>query len=369
MKRGFCGLVLLATLFSGAAAADQPMTREQVGQLLGGTQKIVSSNGVDEARAVTIGGIQQWITVRGRDRRNPILLVLHGGPAAPDLANRYLFEGPWTDYFTVVEWDQRGAGKTYGLNDPKAVAATLSRERMTQDAEELVDYLRKTYGKEKIFVMGHSWGSVLGLGLAQRHPEWLYAYVGVGQVIDTREGEKIGYDFALQAAKADHNGEAVRELEAIAPYPEADGALPLAKIGVQRKWSVHYGGLAHGRDNYGYWANAQTLSPDYSQADLDAIAKGSAVTLPALLPELAKIDFNDLRKLDCPIVMFAGRYDYTTPSSPVETWYLRLKAPAKRFVWFENSAHMIAAEEPGRMLVHLVQDVLPLAEPGRKHLR
>jgi alpha-beta hydrolase superfamily lysophospholipase len=118
--------------------------------------KVVSSNGIDEAKAIEIGGIRQWITVRGRDRRNPILLVVHGGPAAPDLPNRYLFERPWNDYFTVVEWDQRGAGKTYELNDPEKVAPTMRVARMVQDAEELVTYLRTTYGKKKIFALGHS---------------------------------------------------------------------------------------------------------------------------------------------------------------------------------------------------------------------
>ena len=104
--------------------------------ILAEVDKIVSPNGIDESKAVEIGGIRQWITVRGRDRRNPILLVLHGGPAAPDLPNRYLFEGPWTDYFNVVEWDQRGSGKTYELNDPEKLAPTMHADRMVQDTEE-----------------------------------------------------------------------------------------------------------------------------------------------------------------------------------------------------------------------------------------
>ena len=153
--------------------------------------KIVSPNGIDEAKTIEIGGIRQWISVRGRDRRNPILLLLHGGPAAPDLPNRYLFEGPWTDYFTVVEWDQRGSGKTYELNDPEKIAPTMHVERMVQDTEELVAYLRTTYNRKKIFALGHSWGTILGLNLAARRPDWLYAYIGIGQIINMREGERI----------------------------------------------------------------------------------------------------------------------------------------------------------------------------------
>ncbi len=328
--------------------------------------RIVSSNGIDEAKAVEIGGIRQWITVRGRDRRNPILLVLHGGPAAPDLPNRYLFERSWEDYFTVVEWDQRGAGKTYELNDPAQVASTLSKDRLVADAEELVAYLRTTYHKDKIFVLGHSWGSLLGLSLAERRPHWLFAYIGVGQIIDMRAGERRSYEHALNAARAAGEADALAELQSIAPYPEPDGSIPLAKIAVERKWIVRYGGLTHGRRTYDYWEDAERISPDYSAEDFRAIDLGSALSLPRLLPELASADFTKLNRLDCPVVMFAGRYDFTTPSELVSRWYERLRAPGKRFVWFENSAHMLYAEEPGRVLVHLVQDALPFAAPAHE---
>jgi len=323
--------------------------------------KVVSSNGIDEAKAIEIGGIRQWITVRGRDRRNPILLVVHGGPAAPDLPNRYLFERPWNDYFTVVEWDQRGAGKTYELNDPEKVAPTMRVARMVQDAEELVTYLRTTYGKKKIFALGHSWGTILGLYLAQRRPDWLYAYIGVGQIINMREAEQIAYDWVLSTARKAGDADAEKELEAIAPYPESNGALPLEKMNVERKWSVHYGALTFGRQSYNFWENAEKISPDYSETDFKAIDAGSAFSLPKLLLDMASTDFTKLTRLDCPLLIFAGRYDYTTPSQPVQRWFERVEAPSKRWIWFENSAHMIYAEEPGRVLVHLVQDALPLA--------
>src|SRR5713101_4151386 len=166
-SRIFTGALALAAIAVSPAytAVPNPHT------ILAEVGKVVSPNGIDEAKAVDIGGIRQWITVRGRDRHNPILLVLHGGPAAPDLPNRYLFEGPWTDYFNVVQWDQRGAGKTYELNAPETVAPTMHADRMVQDAEELVGYLRKTYGSKKIFALGHSWGTILGLKLAERRPD------------------------------------------------------------------------------------------------------------------------------------------------------------------------------------------------------
>jgi pimeloyl-ACP methyl ester carboxylesterase len=329
--------------------------------ILADAQKVVSDHGIDESEAVHIGGIKQWITVRGRDARNPILLFLHGGPGSPELPNRYMFEMPWTDYFTVVEWDQRGAGKTYALNDPAQIRTTMNGARLEADAEELVAYLRKAYGKKKIFVLGHSWGSILGLELAQRRPDWLYAYVGMGQVIETRAAEAIGYAGTLAAARQDHNSQAIETLTKLAPYP-GPGDLSVEKVLIERRWSDYYGGLTHNRRSYGYWANAQELSPDYTDADRNAMSTGSAFSLGLLASAYGDADFTGLTHLACPVILFEGRFDLTTPSTLAHSWFDRLSAPSKQFVWFENSAHMIHAEEPGRVLVHLVQDARPFAE-------
>ena len=359
MRRFIC---LLAILFSFGALAGPPPDPHGI---LADYDKIVSDHGIDEAKAVEIGGIPQWITVRGRDRDAPILLVIHGGPAAPDLPNRYLYEPSWADYFTVVQWDQRGGGKTYEMNDPAKIAPTMSKERMIADAEEVVKYLRATYHRDKIFVLGHSWGSLVGLSLAERQPDWLYAYIGVGQIINMQRGEKLSYDWTLAQAKKAGNDKAVQELTAIAPYPEADGAIPLDKLGTERKWSIVYGGLIHGRQAYDTLENTERISPDYSEADFKAIDEGSGFTLPKLLPDLISADFTKLTKLGCPLVFFAGRYDYTTPSPLMESWFAKLQAPKKKFVWFEQSAHMVYEEEPGRFLIHLVEDVLPLSDSAR----
>src|SRR5579883_1391184 len=126
---------------------------------------------VSDSKAVLINGVEQWISVRGADPKNPILLFIHGGPGSPMLPESWTFQRPWEDFFTVVEWDQRGTGKTFSLAKRKPTPLTLAQ--MQADADAVVRYLRSTYGKDKIFVMGHSWGSILGLTLAQQHPEWL----------------------------------------------------------------------------------------------------------------------------------------------------------------------------------------------------
>lgn len=346
---------------SAAADAAHWMTRAKVTGIIAANQKIVSPNGIQEQLKLHIGGIDQWVSIRGRDLRNPVLLVLHGGPASPDMPLAWTFQSPWEDYFTVVEWDQRGAGKTYASNTEAAMAPGMTIDGMTHDAAQVVQYLRKRFHKDKIFLMGHSWGSVLGVELAQRHPDWFYAYVSVGQIVNMRRNEETGFAYAIREARTHGNAEAVRELDAIAPYPGSKG-LTLDRIGVRGKWEMYYGGLAWGRKDFQWAADAWHLSPGYGESDVKAIDKGSLFSLKHLLQPLLAVDFDDTTQFGCPVVMFVGAHDYTTSYQLGEQWYDKIRAPSKRLVVFADSAHMIMLEQPGRFLVHLVDDVLPYAQ-------
>lgn len=357
-------MALLSMTALGAWAADEAapaFNRERATGIIREFQKIVSPRGIDERLKIAVGGSQQWISVRGRDSRNPIILFIHGGPASPEMQTSWAWQGDWEDYFTVVQWDQRGAGKSYLANDPEVVGPTLSLKRISDDAAEVVQYLRQRYAKDKIFVIGHSWGSVVGLTLARAHPELLYAYIGMGQVISGPENERVGYRLTVQLAEAQKNADAIKELKSIAPYPAADGSLTIDKILLDRKWNVLFGGLTYGRKSLDYFSDLAELSPDYTPADVAAVDKGEALSFPHLLPDLLTFNFTDVTKFDCPMFMFEGRFDSTTPSQITADWFKRVTAPKKGFVWFENSAHMIEVEEPGRVLVHLVEDVRPLA--------
>ncbi|MCP1374606.1 alpha/beta fold hydrolase [Dyella lutea] len=342
-----------------AAASTCTMPRARVAAILDSNRAILSPQGVDEKVKLHIDGIDQWISIRGKDRRNPVLLFLHGGPASPAMPESYTFQTPWEDYFTVVQWDQRGAGKTYEANTEQAMAPGMSVQGMTDDAAQVVQYLRQRFGKRKIFLLGHSWGSVLGVELAQRHPDWFYAYISVGQVVNGRANEAEGYAFALREAIAHHNQEAVKELRSIAPYPGK--ALTIDRVGVRSKWEMYYGGLAWGRSNYQFDVDAEELSPDYSRQDLDAIDKGSLFSLNHLLKPLLDVDFDHVTHFGCPVLVFVGAHDYTTPHQLAETWFGHIRAPSKRLVVFADSAHMMMQEQPGRFLMHLVDDALPLA--------
>jgi len=370
--RGLAGvLAIVATVPALHAAAPQhqdaekadaaPMTRAEVTRIIANSRRIVSPEGIETMVKVPINGIDQWLSIRGKDRRNPILLVLHGGPASPTMPVDYTYQSPWEDYFTVVQWDQRGAGKTYAANTEQQMAPGMTIEGMTDDAAQVVQYLRGHYGKQKIFLLGHSWGTVLGTRLAQQHPDWFYAYIGVGHVVNVRRNEEMGYDFALRRAQAQGNAEAIKALQAIAPYP-GNAPLTLERLGVRSKWEMYYGGLAYGRQDYSFDSDAEQLSPDYSPAELDAIGKGSVFTIHHLMGPLAAVDFSHSTHFACPVILFVGAHDETTSHALAEQWFDTLKAPSKRLVVFADSAHMVMQEQPGRFLVHLVTDALPLAQ-------
>jgi pimeloyl-ACP methyl ester carboxylesterase len=356
---GMSGIASVAA--ADAASAKPAFSRQDARDIIAASRKIVSSHGIETMTQIPIDGTQQWISVRGHDSRNPILLFLHGGPASPDMPLSWTFQTPWEDYFTVVQWDQRGAGKTYAANDPEKVAAGMTIEQMTADANEVVEYLRRTYHKQKIFLLGHSWGSALGVRVAQEHPEWFYAYIGVGQVANTRESEAVGYRFAVEQARAHDNQEALRELAALAPYPAPGKPLDLQTISKQRKWLEYYGGLSWGHTSFDYDAETEKLAPEYSDADLKAIDDGSLFSMRYLLGPFTDVDFSKITHFDLPVLFFLGRHDYSVSHEVAARWFATLHAPSKKLVWFEDSAHMVMQEQPGRFLKHLVDDARPYA--------
>lgn len=277
--------------------------------------RIVTPNGVDETFEVTLGGVRQVVNVRGADRANPILLYVHGGPASVEMPIAWSFQRPWEDFFTVVQWDQRGAGRSYLLDDLKTLAPTLRPERYRDDAIELIELLTRKYGQRKVFLLGHSWGSVIGLSVAARRPDLLYAYIGVGQLIDFPENERASFAWTLERARADRNAAAVRELEALQPYP-GPGLLDLKKTEIERKWNVHYGGLAWGRSDGEFYFHAGRISPLYTAADRKAWDDGSDFTMKTMWPQLAAVSFEKLRKLDVPICTPARAARLHHPRAP-----------------------------------------------------
>lgn len=355
---------ILVCLQTPAALAESPApnSRAEAIKIVEDMRHIVTPEGVERLETVRIGGIDQWISVRGVDRRNPILLYVHGGPGYIAMPTSWYFQRGWEEYFTVVQWDQRGAGKTYLANDTETIASTITVGRMVADTEEMVGWLRKEFGKSRIFVVGHSWGSYLGLTIAQRHPDWLHAYIGMGQITDMPESERRGWRFAMDRARETKNEAAVRELQSIAPYAAGGEPIPLEDLYLQRKWLAVFGGVIAGRTNNNAISAAAKLSPEYSDTEIKRLWDGNALSGKLLLGQILALDLSSVRELKCPLILFNGRDDYNASASLAAEWFQRLKAPSKTLVWFEHTAHEPQNEAPGKMLVSLVQYARPIAE-------
>lgn len=363
------GTESLQALRNGNARANSPtaaqgritksFTRDEARAIIAQSQAI-APGGIDVLKTVTIGGIPQWISVRGNNPANPILLFVHGGPGSPMMPESWTFQKPWEDFFTVVQWDQRGAGKTFSAAK-RQPDKSMTIAEMQSDAEQLIEWLRQTYGKKKIFLMGHSWGSILGVMVAQHHPEWLYAYIGVGQVVNAEQNEVVGYKQTLAQAEKVGNQEAIRELKALAPYPKPNGITPMKDVLTERKWDVALGGMVYGQskaDTSQIWS----LSPDYSDYDDVSAQMGQISSVQILLPQMEKVNFDPMTKFKCPVFIFAGAEDRTTPESLAAGYFSRIEAPKKKFFEIERAAHYVVTEAPGEVLMDLVKYVRPLAK-------
>ena len=327
---------------------------------------ITSPPGINTLERVRIGGIDQWIQVRGRSMNSPILLFIHGGPGVPFIPLARAFQGPWEKWFTVVQWDQRGAGKTYASNGVEVQRDTMKIPQMEQDTVEVVNYLRNRFHRDKIFVLGHSWGSVLGLWLAHEHPELIYAYVGTGQVVNMRQNDLTAYRDALEQARSQRREAAIRGLEGIAPYP--DGDTDLEKAGIARAWEEELlGPPVRGTPFVDVRRILLDLvsTPEYSLMDDYGFIRGQALSLNVFVPQMAQVKLDELgRDFHAPVFFFEGRHDPYCRPALIWDYSRTIEAPQKRFIWFENSGHFPFFEEQQKFREALVDQVLPLAHSG-----
>jgi len=171
---------------------------------------------IAEVERVDINGLSQWTLTRARDLSNPVLLVLHGGPGASEFALFRAYNSALEDHFVVVHWEQRGTGKSF---DPDTPVHSMNPEQFIADLDQLVDHLRAKFGRERIALLGHSWGSIMGTIYSARYPQKLSGYIGTGQIADMRANEQVSYEFALAQARQRSHEEAIAELEEIGPPP------------------------------------------------------------------------------------------------------------------------------------------------------
>jgi len=315
---------------------------------------ITTPGGVESLEKVTLGGIDQWLLIRGWDRSNPVLLHLHGGPGSADISIARFFDTALIQHFTVVHWDQRGAGKSFSPDIPPE---SMTREQFVLDIRDLAEMLRQRFGVPRIYLVGHSWGSEIGALAASRYPELFHAYVGVAQVVEESEQERISYQFVLDEAREAGNQKAIRELERIGP-PPYDGVPELL---VQRRWLERFGGVSRSEETEMRALIKRALSsPDYSLCDAVRFFRGQSFSSGHMWREsLGTNLFEQAPRIEVPVYFFTGRYDYNSPFEEAERYYRALDAPrGKHFIWFENAAHMIPYEAPDEYADALIHRVL-----------
>lgn len=333
----------MVSLFALGCASTPPI-RDEKGHAV--------KNSVAQTEDLIIGGVKQRIWIRGHSRANPVLILLHGGPGLSETGMFRQFNGDLEKDFTIVYWDQRGAGRSYSKKlDPKEMTV----DRFVADLHELVILVKSRLDVKKVVLLGHSWGSALGALYAQKHPADVSALVGVGQIANMNEGEKLSYEWVMAQAKKKRDQGAIRELEEIGPPPLSGESL-LRKTKVNEK----FGGVFGPGFSQGKLAWAAIKADEVGVVDLTLFGRGLKFSLRTLWPEVRTLDVTSTTAYAMPVIFILGKLDRQVPAELAAKYFEKLKAPAKELVWFENSGHYAFFEEPNKFHAVMREKVLPL---------
>jgi pimeloyl-ACP methyl ester carboxylesterase len=338
----------------------RPRTRRQRSRELA----MASPAGIVEQRFVPIGGIEQWISIRGDDRANPVLVILHGGPASPYSVFIPMLR-PWEQHFTIVQWDQRGAGKTLRRNQNNGLAE-LSLERLAEDAIELIEFLRGRLGQSRVILLASSAGSLIGALVARRRPDLLHAYVGTDQ--NCPQAREASYRLAREWLGAAGKRKAVAAVEALwSDYPRWT-----ARDFKQFNQWLLKASVARGLPNFALdlIVPAMLSSPNHTLSELGDINTGMNASLDRLIDDLLSFDLRDLGlAFDLPFFIFQGDSDIFTPASAARAYFDSIQAPHKEFALIKDSGHLAAMSRPDQFLQELLSRVRPLALPSEAQSR
>ncbi|OFW02262.1 MAG: hypothetical protein A3J29_23120 [Acidobacteria bacterium RIFCSPLOWO2_12_FULL_67_14b] len=304
-----------------------------------------SAQRVEEASYVLVGGIEQWVTVRGDDRTNPVLLLLHGGPG--DVQSPFISTyAPYETDFVLVQWDQRGAGRTFAKNS----AAGVTLERQISDGIDLSQQLRKRFSGQRLVLLGHSWGSVVATGMAQQRPDLFDAYVGTGQVASWAETVQFQFDFLKRRYSDTGNTTALAALEAIG---KPDPRNVKQYFGFSRPLRQHMN-----PSDTAWFAGMLDLLRANGETDttLKPIGDGMNASGAALIQSTVGIDLPaTATAFRIPYFVIQGRTDLFAPTPLVETYFARILAPDKRIVIIEDAGHFALATHQAEVIAALKQ--------------
>ncbi|MFZ2361036.1 MAG: alpha/beta hydrolase [Anaerolineae bacterium] len=342
---GLAAVAVMAVIASQAFATTPPIVDAQ-GEPLPGSIAVLEQ--------VEINGSQQWISIRGQDASKPVLLFLAGGPGGSQLATARYALGGLEEHFVVVNWEQPGAGKSFDAVD----RATLTPERYIEDAHALVQYLRQRFGQDKVYVLGESWGSALGILLVQSYPELFHAFVGTGQMVAFLENDQMCYDFAVQWAQERGDTAKVAKLAGQGPPPYYGDGVAWKESAFLMDTFDYMNQNPAIADN-GANTFRDLAAPEYGLYDKVSWFRGVLETLGVVYPQLWEVDFRQqATELDVPVYFLLGRHDVNAPTVLAEQYFTLLDAPHKEIVWFEHSGHTPWVSESDRFVEAMVDTVL-----------
>jgi proline iminopeptidase len=350
-----------------AAQRVAPMVpRDTIAARLGDLQRIHTPEGIEEVEQLDVNGSKQWISIRGLNRANPVMLVLHGGPGSAMMGMMWGYQKPWEDFFTVVNWDQRGVGKSFSAADSARLGKTLTLEQLAQDAVVVARHIREKLGPRKMVVMGYSYGTSIGTRLVQLQPDWFSLYLGVGQM-SNENNEKIIYDEVVERAKARGDTAVLRELASIAPYPPLDRKPTYREMVTIRRYTALFDGNWYGKRSINLYYDLPAWGPDYTLEEAANVGPAMGWMGSHIIDGRTGEPPQIPQSFQIPVIIFAGRNDLMTTYAGARAWFEKVTAPKKEFITFERSAHFIMFEEPGRFLLTLVNTILPLAGGAGRH--
>jgi pimeloyl-ACP methyl ester carboxylesterase len=314
------------------------------------------ASSISEKIHVNINGVQQGMFIIGKNVGNPILLFIHGGTAMPEYFLTQNYSTGMEQYFTVCWWDRRNAGLSYSANVPPE---TWTVEQSIADTLEVANYLQSRFHKDKIYMMAHSGGSLIGIQASARAPELFHAYIGIGQMSYQLQSEILSYEYMLKRYKEIGNTSMVKQLEAAAPTMSVP--LPAAYMKI-RDSAMHDLGVGTTHDMKSVMTGvflASWLFREYTLGEKLALWRGKFASDKMLWDKMIATDLTkQIQKLDLPVYFFHGKYDYTVSYPLAKAYFEELQVPIKGFYTFEHSAHSPMFEEPDRMKQIIQEDVL-----------
>ena len=303
-------------------------------------------NSIAELKKLELNGRKQWISLRGWDKNAPVLLFLAGGPGGTQMAAVRHELAELEKHFVVVNWDQPGSGKSYYAEKTENITA----QTYIQDGHVLTEYLKERFSQRKIYLVGESWGSALGIFLIDKYPESYHALIGTGQMVDFEQTERMDYAKAMEIAQS-------KQDTALIELLKANGEPPYYGKDVTWKSAVYLNYLSAymaenpGIHNPGYNTLRDIGSSEYGLLDKINFFRGVVNTFNHVYQQLYDIDMRtDYTKLDVPVYFFLGRHDINAPTEMVEEYVQVLNAPNKEIVWFENSGHSPWINEPEKFV-------------------